>query len=738
METPAPHRWKFFRAGGVDQVMFRDGADLAHLGELDPKLWVALAMPSRGIELDPKTADLIDTDHDGRIRPPELIAAVQWVAGALRDVGDVLRGGDGVALAAIQEPGILAAARRVLAELGKGDASAITLADVADTATIFATTQFNGDGVVVPESADDPATRQAITEIIATLGGQPDRSGKVGVDQVTLDAFFTQAAAHCAWAARAADPGLAPLGEEATAAAAAAVEAVRGKVDDYFARLRLATFDGRATAALNLSEKDYLALAAKELTLASAEIATLVLAKIVPDAPLPLTDGLNPAWTGAIATLASQAIAPLLGERDALSEADWSAVQAKLAPFVAWQAAKPASAVAQLGTARLHELLAGPARDAITALIQQDAALAPEYAQIAAVEKLVRFQRDLGKVLANYVNFADFYGRRGAVFQAGTLYLDARGCTLCIEVADAAKHATLAGLAGAYLAYCDLSRPGGQKRSIVAVFTDGDSDNLMVGRNGVFYDRQGCDWDATITRIVANPIGLREAFWLPYKKLVRMIEEQVSKRAAAAEAPSISKMTQVATTVGAADKAAPEAAKAKKIDVGTVAALGVAVGAIGTAIASVATGLMELAVWQYPVVIAAVWLAISGPSMLLAWLKLRRRNLGPILDANGWAINTKARLNVPFGAALTGVAKLPAGAERSLADPFADKRRPWKSYLFVVAVLVLGGLWYAGRLDPWLPLDQLTSTHLLGDHAPAAHHASPTPPTSVTPPPAAP
>ena len=72
--------------GGVDQVQFRDGKDIANIGSLDQKLWMALAVPTRGTELDPKTADLIDTDKDGRIRPPELIAAVQCAAGALEDL----------------------------------------------------------------------------------------------------------------------------------------------------------------------------------------------------------------------------------------------------------------------------------------------------------------------------------------------------------------------------------------------------------------------------------------------------------------------------------------------------------------------------------------------------------------------------------------------------------------------------------------------------------------------------
>lgn len=90
----------------------------------------------------------------------------------------------------------------------------------------------------------------------------------------------------------------------------------------------------------------------------------------------------------------------------------------------------------------------------------------------------------------------------------------------------------MAPLSRAYLAYCDVSRTASaEKMTIVAAFTAGDSDNLMVGRNGVFVDRDGKDWDATITKLVENPIPIRQAFWSPYKKLLRFIEEQIAKRA---------------------------------------------------------------------------------------------------------------------------------------------------------------------------------------------------------------
>jgi hypothetical protein len=109
---------------------------------------------------------------------------------------------------------------------------------------------------------------------------------------------------------------------------------------------------------------------------------------------------------------------------------------------------------------------------------------------------------------------------------------------------------------------------------------------------------------------------------------------------------------------------------------------------------------------------------ISGPSMLLAWLKLRRRNLGPILDANGWAINSRARINVAFGAAMTELAAIPSGSKRSLSDPFADKTPPWRLYIALTTLLVVSGTWYVGRLDNYLP-KTIRSTSVLGEYAPA-------------------
>ena len=706
MKTNSTHAWKFFRVGGVDQVTFRNGADIANLDQLDQKLWMTLAMPTRGVEFDARTADLIDLDRDGRIRPPEVIAAVKWAETAFKDLGDLLKSSDSVALAAIKDPNILAGANRILAILKKPAATAITLADVADATKNLVETRFNGDGVIIPETAEDPAIKKIIEDIIAVLGAVVDRSGKPGLNQAKLDQFFTELQTLADWAVKGeADAALTPLGLEGTVAAAAAVRAVKAKVDDYFARCRLAAYDPRALVALNREEKEYLAVTVKDLSLTAQELAGFPLATIAAGKALPLSGPVNPAWAGALATLNSAAITPLLGaSHTSLTESDWTTLTAKLGAFECWSAGKPVTAVEKLGLPRLRELVKSGAKDKIAALIKQDAALEGEFSQFASVEKLVRFQKDLYELLTNFVNFADFYGRTWAVFQSGTLYLDNRSCNLCIEVGDGGKHGALAHLSGAYLAYCDLSRPGGAKRQVVAVFTDGDSDNLIVGRNGVFYDRKGQDWDATITKIVANSISIREAFWSPYKKLVRMIEDQIAKRAAAADAAAHQQLATTAQTAVNADKAKPE--PPKKIDTGTLAAIGLVLTTLLGALGTIFAAILKLPTWQIPLVMVGIVLGISLPSMFLAYMKLRKRNLGPILDANGWAINNVAKMNIPFGESLTDLPELPAGSERSLEDPFADKKRPWGLYIFVAAVLglfVLIFAWFNGSLDDNLP-----------------------------------
>jgi hypothetical protein len=705
---PNHHRWQFFRAGGFAQVKIQSAADLIHLDELDQKLWVALACPIAGLDFDPRTAAMIDTDKDGRIRAPELIAAAKWAGAMLKQPEMLMKGFDTLPLAAINDTSdegrqLLGAARQILRSLGRPEAGNITLAQAMEGRAAFTTAVFNGDGVITPESAAEPATRDIVNQMIDCLGSVPDVSGKPGVNQERSDKFFAECAAYDAWqrAAEGPDaPAIFPIGQE-TATAAGAVHAIKAKVDDYFARCRAAAFDARLTPLLNRKEDDYAAATAHDITLSATELAGFPLARIAPDQPLPLDGAVNPAHASALAALRALAVRPLLGARAELTEGDWLTLLGKLDAYQKWQAAKAGATVEKLGLPRVRELLAGGAQQKINSIIAQDKALEAEAGAVGSLEQLLRYTRDLLRLCRNFVSFQDLYDENSsAIFQAGTLYLDRRACLLCLTVADASRHAAMAGLAGAYLAYCDCARKGSNETmSIVAIVTEGDDDNLMVGRNGIFYDRHGRDFDATVTKIVANPISMREAFWSPYKKLARLIEEYVAQKAAHAQTSVNTQLAAAATTVAAgtapavpapAAAATPAASGApvkRPFDPSVVALFSVAAAGLAAAFAAVMTFLGKFPKSELPLLFAGLALLISLPSVILAYIKLRKRSLGPILDANGWAINAKASINMPFGARLTCLPRLPQNSQLDKTELYPTRSAVWPKLLIAAFVL---------------------------------------------------
>src|ERR1039457_6639474 len=150
------HTWKFFRAGGFDQVRLETGADLMALDQLDQKLWVALACPTSGLEFDKVTLALIDTDKDGRIRAPELIAATKWAGDCLKNPDDLLKSSAALPLSAINDATpegkqLLASAKQILSTLKKADAAAVTVEDASQVAEKFEETVLNGDGIIIPD-----------------------------------------------------------------------------------------------------------------------------------------------------------------------------------------------------------------------------------------------------------------------------------------------------------------------------------------------------------------------------------------------------------------------------------------------------------------------------------------------------------------------------------------------------------------------------------------------------------
>lgn len=678
------YAWSFFRAGGVYQVNISKGSDIANIRSLDKKLWTALACPTKGIHFDSKTLAILDTDGDGRIRSPEVIDACEWACSLLKNPDELIKSSDSLPLDSIDDSSaegkvVLQSARQILKDLSKEGATSISVADFASEEAIFAGTPFNADGVVTTLSAEgDETISKAIALVQKLNGSQKDRSGLDGINADSINAFFTKLAAYETWrnALSANEAQIMRFGAN-TDAYNSTYLSLKEKIDDYFTRCEIVAYEPTSTDLANPSKDAISSLLSADISWGSADLARLPISKISSSKELNLESGINPAYSDKIEAFKNGILKELTEQSEVLTKQVWLKMKSELSAYQAWLASKSDEGVSGLSPEEVELAHTPNLQENLLALIAKDDSVKDAVSNIQKVEKLVRLNRDLYELLTNFVSFRSFYKGEGAsMFQVGTLYLDQRMCKLCISVQDAAKHAALSPFSYTYLVYCNCTRKGEAPISIAAAITMGDCDNIQVGRNGVFFDRDGKDWDATITKIVSNPISVRQAFFSPYKRFAAWVADTISKRAAAADSKTMSSFTETASDP-----------KSKKMDIGTLAAIGVAIGGITTAFGAAMNAVFSVGILWLPVYILAAVLMISCPSMILAAMKLRQRNLGPLLDANSWAVNTKAKLNFALGATLTRPARLPENSTRVLvADPFENKSRKAP---IIIAIIVL-------------------------------------------------
>ncbi len=701
MKSNGNYDWKFSTVGGVTRVNIDSGKDILHLDELDRKLWTALSCPLTNLEIDEKTMTMLDTNADGKIHIEEVVAASKWLTKVVNDPELLLRCDAFIPLSAFNtgnEEGahLLETSRQILENLGL-EKNEISIADVSDSIAIFAKTRFNGDGIITENSTDDEAVKAVIKTVIDYMGSLTDRSGEPGVDTDKIEAFYTALADFKAWK----DDGDAdkanvfPYGDD-TAACLAACLAVKDKVEDFFMRCKLASFNADSASVLDVSAAKIGEIAGNNLAASIEEIATLPLARVNADHKLPLGKEINPAWNDAMATFKALVVDKELPKAEYITEEQWLGIMAKFNAYNAWMDARKGAEVESLGYDVAKTILEENKKDVLLNLVAQDKALESKSNAIDQVDKLLHLYRDFYTLLTNFVTFSDFYNpKKRAIFLAGTLYIDERACDLCIKVSDMGAQGTMAPLSNMNILYCDCTCKGKpDTMTIAAAVTDGDAGAIMVGKNAVFYDRDGIGWNATVTKIIENPISIRQAFWSPYRKMARYVEDMVNKRAAEKDAKVMADVnSKIENANIPADEQKPEIKPPFDIAkfAGIFAAIGLALGLVTSAIGGLFSWL-GLHWYHWAIMFVAIIVVVSGPSMIMAWLKLRKRNLTPVLNANGWALNQRLLVNTKFGATLTGIAKYPVVKTK---DPFTMKMPLWKKTMWwLILIVVIFGTVY--------------------------------------------
>ena len=678
------HAFAFSTVARTVQVRLRSGEDIAHLADLPKPYWLTLSCPVEG--LGPRgraVAEALDTDGDGRVRVAEVLGAVAWLAPRLTSFDCLFADEAGLALPEIAANTPEGAP---LAELfGTLVAAGERLAPEAMESAFegFKAAAENGDGVVPPEAAGSKFAPVG-EAVVAVTGGTAGVDGKQGLSAENLAAFAAALDGYKAWRAAQPESALSP-------ALVAAVEQMRGPIEAFFAAAKLVRYNPAAAEA-RPNPKSTAELAEAPLALEPGT-----------EGALPLADGrLNPFYAAQMAPIVAWAQEP------ELTEEAWQRLVAEVAPLEAWQAAKPAGAdtLAALDE-QVLALAAEPAVvEAFTQAIAADAKRAPLAAAYGDLRRLLTLRTGFLRFLRNFVNTEALYPpETGALYQVGTLYLDGRACSLCFPIAQAAAaHAAQAKASQCCLAYCALSRPAtGEKRTICAVFTAGSAATLAVGRNGIFYDLEGHDWEATLTTLEANPMSLTEAFFAPWRKVAAAFAGAVRKVFVGKHEAATAALTAQAEGAG---KAAAEGAKPATPGGGfamaSVATLGIALSFVATAVTGLMAALTSTPLWKTALVVVGLILAISVPSVILTWLKLRARDLAPILNASGWAVNRRIGLTAALGRYYTQKACY-VGKRFVPAPPMTrvSHKALWTALALVAALaLAAAGWWFFCPCSP--------------------------------------
>jgi len=644
------------------QRRIQDADELACILDLDEARWVATSAPVDMLNCDATFLKLVDADGNGRITCAELKRAVRWLLDNLCDRGGISEGTTSLRLDAINSDTddgrrIRASARKALEHLGCADADAITLEQIRKIKAAAEAAPVGEAGVVLPEATEDEQVRRFLADIIAVTGGAPHPSGRAGLGQAQLDEFLQQARAFLDWLAQGEPPDekarntLLPLGSQ-TARAYAVYHALRGKLDQYFAQCRLVRLDPRAREWIWPEEParrpDPDDPAAIEAFLEQAPLAAPR-----PDAVLRFEQDLNPHYAAKLAEFRELVAEPLLHRPiTTLTSDEWEHIQQRFGPYEQWLAAKPDAAIEAIGREKLEQYLDPALERAARELIAQSKHAAIALEDIRLTEKLILYQAYLLTLANNFVRFPCLYDpNRRALFEMGTLIMDGRRFNFSIKVTDRAEHSRIADTGNVYLLYVRITPPPPSQAYEVAVpVTSGSKGNLCVGKRGIFRDVAGLESDAQVVQILDNPISIAEAFVSPFRRIGKTLTGKIEAMTAVAEkkldATAAAAVEQVQATA-----AAPSATPASRglLAGGLLMGGGVAVAALGSAAAYIGKTLAGVAWYKIVLGLLAAALAVVLPSSIVAFLKLRRRDLSAILEGSGWAINARMRLTFRQG-----------------------------------------------------------------------------------------
>jgi len=654
---------KFRRIGGSAQLVIESASDFRNAYELDPAHWTLTSIPAKNLLCPADFLALIPQDASGRIHVKDVRALLKWVISTVSDLSDFITAAPALRLAALNAEdadGLRAkeTAELALKRIGAKSDSAITLEQINEFKKLVSNALQNGDGIIPPEPVKDEITAECIKFAMAAVGSQKDISGADGVGAAELDAFEAMLKAFLAWT----DEGVAREKElfpyaSATAGLWSKYKSVAADVDDYFESCHALIYAGSHDSGSRVPKNTF-----DPFDSSSVEdfFKKAPLAPADPACILHLNERVNPNRADDLTAFFEAFRTAVPGNAASISESEWTAFKAAIAPYGDWTGRKNTDKLDGLDLARLRAVAASKAFENIRAMIADDAVVSNNVTCCDLVRKVIICQTNLREFLNNFINMeALFSPEKRSFILAGKLVMNGFNFHMCMIVHDIAAHKKIAATSNVCVMYIKVTTgtaPAVKSMDLAVAVTAGTMRRLFIGKSGVFYTPDGLIWDAVITDLIQQPVSLKEAILMPFYRIGDIIQKQAEKHFAAKTDAFEADVTKgVDSKLAGGEQPKKEGISMPMLIMGG----GVGIAALGSSFAFMAKSLQGVSIWRILAVLLGIFIIICAPFVILSLLKLFRRSLTRFLEANGCALNREMRLTLALGRIFTYVPRIP-------------------------------------------------------------------------------
>ena len=712
---PPAGDFHFRMIGGGLQLRISDEAGLANVLKLDEALWAMTGVDIDSLRFDRRFLEFVDSDHDGKIRTDEIKEAVEFTLKYFCDLDGVVSGSGQLRISAISPaaPGaaeIISCAKVLLKDLGRNENDVLTAADIRESKSFTGFTLRNGDGIISCAGELPEEVTALIKAVIASGRKSTDLNGNDGVSMADVTAFEAALANRLALdEAVRNDPAIMVYGEK-TGEIHALFKECEPLIDGYFLNSAAGAFlfDDPERAVKKEFAADLMVPENVRKALASAALA----APGDQDA-LDFSVPLNPLYRDKLQQLiVSPALRDLL-DGTILTRSAFLRAKAMLAPFDSYQEKVSApDGLANFSIAELRRF--APENFAeLKRLIEADLSFAPVISAGETLIKMALYQQFLVELLNNFVALPDLFNpAHPSRLQMGKLIMDGRHFTLAVRVKNPAEHKRIIKSSNICVIYVEISRKNGKENltgQLAVAVTSGTMRSLFIGKRGVFFDTENRIFDAVITDIAEQPVSIGEAFKAPFYNFADFLAKQTERIFNTRNAEmqksitgelNKSQLANAPKLPAAAGKAAPAVPPPPPQSTGSNLSMllmggGIGIAALGSSVAFIAKSLQNVSFGTILAVLAGVVVIFGGPSVVIALIRIFRRNLSRFLESCGCAVNRPMRMNCRMGAIFTFAPKRPAG-KISMLDP-VDLFNPVKKFtarriIWTLIVLIAGAV----------------------------------------------